>query len=167
MKRGGFTLPETIVAMSLFGVAAVALCQAAVNALNGLQRLERSDATALPADYLIRDDLLSITDRAVFEEGGEIILPTEVRKNVEIASEETEIHEDTTVAWEAEIFPTPLLDVHKIVVMLDVERGEEMLPTREVSYYVYRPGWYEDGARSDLLTEKLDEWEREQLDKGL
>ncbi|VGO14264.1 hypothetical protein PDESU_02823 [Pontiella desulfatans] len=168
MRRAGFTLPETVVAMSLFAAAAAALCQAAINARHGLLRLERKDAAHLRIEWL-RDDILSITDRATLEEGGEMVFPQHIRKNPKEDEEgDGDAKDDVRAQWEVEIFPTPLLDVHQLVITLSVEQGEEMKEPQVASYYVYRPGWYEEeDGRGSLMTDKQDAWDREQMGKGL
>lgn len=166
MNRSGFTLPETVVAMALFAAAAVALSQAAVNAHNGLFRLERKGAPHLRHDW-IRSQVLTITDRSVLEEGGELEYPRHERKNAPQDEELEPEQPEVSVRWEAEVFPTPLLDVHKVVVTLRFERGDAMLPEQQMGYYIYRPGWYEDaGGRDDLVVDKQDAWEREQMERG-
>lgn len=167
MNRQGFTLPETVVAMSLFAVAAVALCQAAVNARNGLMRLEHKDAGHLRIEW-IRDDILAITDRATLEEGGEMVFPRHVRKTQKDGEEEEIVDNDITASWEVEIFPTGLLDVHMLEITMTIEDGDELGEPQVESYFVYRPGWYEEGdGRNSLVTEKEQEWERQQMLRGM
>ena len=167
MRRAGFTLSETVVAMALFAAAATTLCQAALNAREGLARLNRRDAPHVRINW-VRDDLLAITDRETLEEGGEMEFPLHVRKKgSEDGEPEEEDGDPVRVRWEAEIAPTPLLDVHQLTIKLTFERGEQMLEPQEAAYYVYRPGWYEDDGRKDMMTEKRDEWERRQLSRGI
>ena len=83
MRRAGFTLPETIVAMSLFALAATALCQAAIHAHLGLMRLEQKGEAHLKFDW-VREEILTITDRAVIEEGGELVFPRHVRNKAHL-----------------------------------------------------------------------------------
>lgn len=169
MRRDGFTLPETVVAMSLFAAAAVALCQAAINAHHGLDRLERREAGHLKMDW-VRDEILAITDRVSLEEGGELVFPRHVRKTPKDGEEpESDVVEDSiTAAWEVEIVPTRVLDVHRLDISVTVEQGEALTEPQTASYFVYRPGWYEEtDGRSSLVSEKEEEWERDQLMRGL
>lgn len=169
MNRAGFTLPETVVAMSLFATAAVALCQAAINAHHGLERLEQREAGHLKLNW-VRDDILAITDRATLEEGGEIVFPRHVRKRPKDGEEPgNDLAEDSiTATWEVEIVPTRVLDVHRLDITLSVEQGERLTEPKTASYFVYRPGWYEESdGRSSLVSEKEQEWERDQLMRGL
>lgn len=167
MNRSGFSLPETVVAMTLFASAAVVLSQSAINAHEGMNRLEKKGAAHLQHDW-IRSQVLTITDRELLEEGGELEYPVSVRKDAGSAEEMPEAEpKEVTVRWDAEIFPTPVLDVHQVVVSLRFELDDTMLPKQDMRYFVYRPGWYEEeGGRDDLMTEKQDAWEREQMVKG-
>ncbi len=167
MKRTGFTLVETVVAMSLFAMAAVALCQTAINARHGLMRLNHKEAGYMRIDW-VRDDILAITDRKTLEEGGEMVFPKHVRKTPKEGDEEDAPSDTIRASWEVEILPTSVLDVHQLNIELTMEQGEEMSEPQVASYYVYRPGWYEDSdSRGSLLEEKQDAWERLQLSKGL
>ena len=167
MKRAGFTLAETVVAMSLFAVAAVALCQAAINARHGLMRLEHREAGYMRIDW-VRDDILAITDRNKLEEGGEMVFPQHVRKTPKDGDEEDAPGDTIQASWEVEILPTSVLDVHQLNIELTMEQGEEISEPQTASYYVYRPGWYEDGdGRGSLLAEKQEAWERLQESRGL
>ncbi len=167
MRRAGFTLPETVVALSLFAAAAVVLCQAAINARMGLARLDQQDAWHLRVDW-VRDDILTITSRETLEQGGEIELAPHVRKKPKDEEDAGEgDREAIRVKWEVEIAPTRLMDVHLLTLNLVFEQGEELKEPLSASYYVYRPGWYEGDARQSLLAAKEDEWERRQLERGL
>lgn len=168
MKRAGFTLPETIVAMSLFALAATVLCQAAMNAHIGMMRLEQKEEPYLKFDW-VREEILSITDRAIIEEGGELIFPRQIRKKPREDEEPAEEGPASTIqaTWAAEIFPTKVLDVHRLDITLTVEKGEELTEPRMASYFVYRPGWYEEAeGRGSLVTEKEEDWERQQQLRG-
>jgi prepilin-type N-terminal cleavage/methylation domain-containing protein len=169
MRRDGFTLPETIVAMSLFAMAATVLCQAALNANLALMRLEHKEDAHLKMDW-VREKILGITDRAIIEEGGELIFPLHVRKkpldDEEPATEE--LTSNIKASWEAEIFPTHVLDVHRLDITVTVEQGEELAEPQMASYFVYRPNWYEESdGRGNLMSEKEDDWERQQLLHGM
>lgn len=173
MNRSGFTLPETVVAMSLFALAATVLCQAAINAHMGMERLERTDAGHLKIDWA-REKILAITDREAIEEGGELVFPKHIRKTPRDdddmeADAESDSPDDTIEAtWEAEIFPTRVLDVHRLDITVTIESGEELGEPLLTSCFVYRPGWYEESeGRGNLVTEKEDEWERQQQARGL
>ncbi|MDF7808152.1 type II secretion system protein [Pontiellaceae bacterium B12219] len=169
MRREGFTLPETIVAMSLFAMAATVLCQAALNANLALMRLEHKEDAHLKMDW-VREEILSITDRAVIEEGGELVFPLHVRKKP-LDDEEPEPEDGISsikASWEAEIFPTHVLDVHRLDITVTIELGEELAEPRTASYYVYRPDWYEEtDGRGSLMSEKEADWERQQLLRGI
>ena len=59
------------------------------------------------------------------------------------------------------------LDVHRLDLTVTVEKGEELTEPRTASYFVYRPGWYEEEAgRGGLVTEKEEDWERQQQLRG-
>lgn len=165
MRRAGFTLVETVVAMSLFAAAAIALCQAALNARNGLMRLDQRESSELRVDW-VRDDILAITNRKTLEEGGEMEFPQQVRKTPKEGEEAPA--EAVRARWEVEILPTSILDVHQMTITLALEQGEEMAEPLVGSYYVYRPGWYEEAdGRDKLLTDKKEAWERLQTSRGL
>lgn len=168
MRRAGFTLVETVVALSLFAAAAVALCQAAVNARNGLMRLDEREASYLRIDW-VRDDILAITNRKTLEEGGEMEFPQQVRKQAKEGSEGEDVPgESVRARWDVEILPTSIMDVHQLTITLSLEQGDELSEPLVGSYYVYRPGWYEAADdRGKLLADKQDAWERLQTSKGL
>lgn len=165
MSRSGFSLPETVVALSLFALASVTLCQAALNARHALLRLDERQAAYLRIDW-VRDDILAITDRAVLEEGGEIVFPQEIRKTPGGDGGRDGDQEPVRARWEAEIRPTYLLDVHRLDITLTLEHGEEMIEPQMASYYVYRPHWYAEAEeRSRLETDKQEAWEKRQMER--
>jgi prepilin-type N-terminal cleavage/methylation domain-containing protein len=166
LKCHGFTLPETIVALSLFALAAIALCQAALNARHALQRVNRRDPEPMRIEW-VRRQVLAITDRDVLEEGGELEFAAHVRKTPKSDDEEAAAADSVRARWDVEIFPTSLLDVHQIALSFTIERGEQMGAPVTGTYYVYRPNWYDDGVRARLLKEKQEERDRERESEGI
>jgi prepilin-type N-terminal cleavage/methylation domain-containing protein len=163
-----FTLPETIVALSLFSIAAMVLCQSAINARSSLERVRQLQPAHQRVDW-IRKHILAITDRAVLEEGGELDYTAHVRKTPKSDEEAQSADAQVTVRarWEAEVFPTPVLDVHQIVIEYTIDEGEQVGAPATCSYYVYRPGWYEEDNRNSLLTEKREERDRDRESRGI
>ena len=166
MKRAGFTLCETVVALSLFALAAVTLSQAALNARLGLARLDRQEPWRQHV-ISIRRQVLAITDRAVLEEGGEIELAPSVRKNPRDGDEDLQTADPIRARWEAEIEPTSLLDVHRLTISVTFDHVDGLSGEHVESCFVYRPGWYEREDRSTLFEDKQEQWERRRLERGL
>lgn len=157
MKRDGFTLAETVVALALFAAAAVVFCQSALYARMALRSVDVHEPNYVRVRW-IHHDVLRILSRDELEEGGEIELAPRVRKT---ATEEQEAEPERTVArWSVEILPTPVLDVHEVTLLVEFLQGEATEEEFEVVYYVYRPNWYDEGEREALLNEKREYWER-------
>lgn len=164
--RMGFTLPETVIALSLFATASLVLYQSAINARNGLLRLDQEKPAHMRIDW-VRQQLLGITNRVELETGGELEFTTHISKTPKL-DEDGEIEETQDairVRWEAEIFPTRVLDLHQLTIAFTITSGEQIAEPITGSTYVYRPGWYEDGVREKLLAEKKEQ--REQANEGV
>ncbi len=156
MKREGFTLAETVVAMALFAAAAAVFCQTALHARMALQRVGVHEPNYSRVRW-IHYDVLRILDRETLEEGGEIELAPRVRK---AAVEQDQVSEPVTARWIAEILPTPVLDVHEVTLTIGFMQGEATEDEYVLVYYVYRMDWYDEGEREELLHEKQEYWSR-------
>ena len=160
MKRSGFTLAETVVALALFSAAAVVVCQSAYNARLALRQAERYDRYEGRVSHILHH-VQQITDREVMEEGGEIELAPRVRKGD--VEDDADAAERTVVRWSVEIYPTALLDVHQVTLTIAFMQAEATEEDHELIWNAYRPNWYEPGERDGLILAKQEEWERQQV----
>ncbi len=157
MKRAGFTLAETVVALALFSAAAVVFCQAALN--GSMARRRPADDVPYPSPvHVVQQDVLRIRDRKILEAGGEVVLAPHVRKVPQDGG--ATLPERVVARWTATVLPTPLLDFHQITLTVSVTHAEGAVLEEERVFNVYRPGWYEPRAREMVLAEKQQEWER-------
>ncbi|HAS81552.1 MAG TPA: hypothetical protein DCS43_02445 [Verrucomicrobia bacterium] len=157
MKRAGFTLAETVVALALFSAAAVVFCQAALNARMALRRPD-DDAQYQAHVHTIQNEVLRLTDRNAVEAGGEMSLPLRVRKaqlDAGVAAPERVV-----ARWTATVLPTPLLDLHQITLTITFLQAEVTAEAHERVFNVYRPNWYDPDDRDTLRVAKQQEWDR-------
>ena len=156
MRRDGFTLAETVVALALFAAAAAVFCQTALHGRMGLNIAgTRLDQQA----YVdaIRHEVLQILDRAELEAGGEVRTQAHIRKG---EFEDAGSGESAIVRWRAEVLPTVVLDVHAVTVTVEIQQEETAGEAIVIAYYVYRPDWYDAGERETFLQAKREAWER-------
>lgn len=156
MRRDGFTLAETVVALALFAAAAAVFCQTALHARMGLK------ITGTRLDHqayvdAMRHEVLQILDRAELEAGGEVRTQAHVRKG---EFEDVGAGEPSVARWRAEVLPTAVLDVHAVTVTIEMQQ-EDTTGETIITYYVYRPHWYDAGERETLLEAKREAWERD------
>ncbi len=155
--RSGFTLAEVVVALIIFGVAAVVLGQAVSDTLRALTQSNRRDPLSYPV-YRVRTHALALTTRDLVEEGGELEVPI-AKRNKETASVETET---IRIRWEAEVRPTNLLNFYLLELTIRLESGGMGTDQLETQYMAYRPGW-SDSDEMERLVEQKEETFKERL----
>lgn len=148
----GFTLAEVVVAVLLFGLAAAVLGQAVSDSLRAYA-MSREAVSASDSETHVRRHVLGILSRSTLEEGGEVEVPVAIRKQ---DSEEVET-EMVKVRWEAEIFPTRLLDVYVLRVTMRLEGGSDVGEVTH-DYIAYRPSWAKQDEVDSLLESKEKEF---------
>jgi len=143
----GFMLIEVLVALALFGLAAVYLVDGAFVASRVIRVMK--DTREMEQDLLwVRSEVLSEANYETFTEGGEI---------TSLSMGE--------VKWEVDIEMTQILDLYKVVLTLEYDGNDDygVEPgTRSSSMYLLRPGW---GRHADFATERnrLLETKRDQM----
>lgn len=160
--KRAFTLAEVVVGVLLFGLAATVLTQAVSNGLNAYRLSQSGDSLDYPM-HRVRDHVLSLATRDQLEEGGEIEVPVAVRDG-EGGSDRTEV---IRARWEAEAFPTKILDFFVVELKATMEAGGNDASVREESYMVYRPGWSESEEEERLLEVKEEEFEDRLSARGI
>lgn len=145
-SRRAFTLLETLVALSLFTVASALLVQSALNAVRAVEAV-RSDSDQEQLFRFVLRTIMAIEDREAMEDGDDWELPDE-----------------STATWEVEIEETEMLDLFRVNVEIELDRGrfggsgEDI--TRNYQIFLYRPDWeYEDGNRDQILNDRRDNLE--------
>lgn len=139
LLRGGFTLIEVILALTVFAAAATVILAGFTNALQALWTARERPVTNDDLRF-VRREILQIGEREAFEEGGSI-----------------ETLASGMADWETEIEPAEVLDLFRVrlTVRLDnAESGERETHVQEL--YLLRPGWMEAEVRGDLLADKQD-----------
>jgi hypothetical protein len=146
-KRVGFMLIEVLIALALFGFAAVYLVDGAFVASRVVRVMK--DTREMEQDLLwVRSDVLSEANYEKFLEGGEI---------TSLSMGE--------VQWEAEVEMTDVLDLYKVILRLEYDGNDDYgvdPGVRSSSMYLLRPGW---GRHADFSTERsrLLETKRDQM----
>lgn len=126
------TLMEVVVAIAMFGMIAVALLQAVNYGLAALSQDYENDPLAYALGDLRRQILL-VGSREEVEKGGE-----------------GRTSRGERFRWEAELFPTTLIDYLQVQVNVDFPVMEGSGEKREMLFYLYRPGWNESREREML-----------------
>jgi hypothetical protein len=146
-KRLGFMLIEVLIALALFGFAAVYLVDGAFVASRVVRVMK--DTREMEQDLLwVRSEVLSEANYEKFLEGGEI---------TSLSMGE--------VQWEAEVEMTNVLDLYKVILRLEYEGNDDYgvdPGVRTSMMYLLRPGW---GRHADFSTERnrLLETKRDQM----
>lgn len=135
-RRSGFTLLEVLVALAIFGLAAVVLAAAYINILNGYEIAARSNATDADVTFA-RSIVLNEADRKKLEEGGEF-----------------DNADGRHVKWSVEITSTNTADLYQVVFTCVVDQGVSLEPmTTTETFTVLRPTWTVDTGERDKLRE--------------
>jgi len=143
-RRVGMTLIEVVVALAIFSAVVAVLSQAVSIALHAMDGLDTDDNREQEFRFAMRE-ILQVSDREEFEDGGEI-----------------ETLSSGLIEWEAEIEETEMLDLFRVDVKLTwVEQGDyDTGPVmREQQLYVLRPAWSYPDERSSLLQDKTSDFE--------
>lgn len=134
-RRGGFTLLEVLVAIGLFGFAAVTLAAAFANALLALGTMH--DEAELEADLRwIRREVMLEASRETFEAGGDI---TTLRHG--------------RARWMAVVEQTGVMDLFVVTLDVRLETAEGSVHERQDVLHVLRPSWSDPRERAQLLEE--------------
>jgi len=145
--KRGFMLIEVLIALALFGFAAVYLVDGAFVASRVVRVMK--DTREMEQDLLwVRSEVLSEANYEKFLEGGEI---------ASLSMGE--------VQWEAEVEMTDVLDLYKVILRLEYEGNDDYgvdPGVRSSGMYLLRPGW---GRHADFSTERnrLLETKRDQM----
>ena len=143
----GFMLVEVLVALALFGLAAVYLVDGAFVASRVIRVMK--DTREMEQDLLwVRSEVLSEANYEIFIEGGDI-------SSLSMGE----------VQWEVEVEMTEVLDLYKVVLTLEYDGNEDYgveSGLRSSGMYLLRPGW---GRHADFATERnrLLETKRDQM----
>jgi prepilin-type N-terminal cleavage/methylation domain-containing protein len=135
-KKSGFMLIEVLVALALFGLAAVYLVDGAFVASRTIRLMK--DARELEQDLLwVRSQVLTEPSYEKLEEGGELTALTMGE-----------------VEWEVEVEMTEVLDLYLVNLTLEYEGNDDFgiePGKRNSQMYLLRPSW---GGHADFATER-------------
>lgn len=129
-RRRALTLPETLIAAALFGLAVSALLMAILNLMHGLERTSEISAERAFVRFAT-DRVLRITDRDTVMRGGSIALP-----------------DGSRAEWSARIDETDTMDLFRLELRLRFDDG---IPSVCVTRLVYNPRWSDPTARGERL----------------
>jgi prepilin-type N-terminal cleavage/methylation domain-containing protein len=135
-KKSGFMLIEVLVALAIFGLAAVYLVDGAFVASRTIRLMK--DARELEQDLLwVRSQVLTEPSYEKLEEGGELTALTMGE-----------------VEWEVEVEMTEVLDLYLVNLTLEYEGNDDFgiePGVRNSQMYLLRPSW---GGHADFATER-------------
>jgi len=135
-KKSGFMLIEVLVALAIFGLAAVYLVDGAFVASRTIRLMK--DARELEQDLLwVRSQVLTEPSYEKLEEGGELTALTMGE-----------------VEWEVEVEMTEVLDLYLVNLTLEYEGNDDFgiePGERNSQMYLLRPSW---GGHADFATER-------------
>ncbi len=145
----GFSIAELLIALVLFALAAFVLGRAAMDSLNAMVR---------PAVYNHNQRILNETREAVFAARSRTELEAGGEREIAlmIQGEDGTDTENVRLRWEAEVFPTRVLNVFAVDVTIRVEGGEERQQLIEERIFAYRPSWLDAEEQEQLLNTKED-----------
>lgn len=137
----GFTLIEVLVALALFALASGILVTSALNAVRATEAV-RSDSDQEQLFRFMLRSIIAIEDREELEDGGDWKLPDESQAD-----------------WEAEVEDTEMVDLFKVTIQVNLDRGNFGASDDDVSrsyeVFLYRPDWESvDGNRDNLLEDR-------------
>lgn len=137
-RRGGFTLLEVLVSMSIFAFAAVVLGAAYLNILNSYEAVSRG--VKIGEDFAFaRQLVLTQPDRKKLEEGGEFDTAGGGRTR-----------------WSVEIQATNLPNLFDVAFTCEITDPAKAEPDRLVqTFRVLRPSWAIDPAEQGKLKEEV------------
>lgn len=140
-----FTLVEVLVALAIFALAAVALGAAYVNLIQLHAALKARDGSGDDMQWA-RAVLLAEPDRAVAEQGGDVVLP-----------------DGRSATWRAVITPTGVSDLFEVEIELNAPPpagGGDLVRTR-AKLRLLRPTWSIPAEREELRRKARDRLKRE------
>ncbi|PTX91641.1 prepilin-type N-terminal cleavage/methylation domain-containing protein [Opitutus sp. ER46] len=139
--RRGFTLPEVLVSMAIFTMAAIVLAAAYIGILNGYDAAARMGTSDVDVAFA-RALVLAEPDREKLEQGGDFD-----------AADGRRVH------WSVEISPTTMPDLYQIVFTCAFSGGNQPVkgePEQVVeTFRVLRPTWAVEVAERDKLREAV------------
>lgn len=153
--RTGFSLPEVLVSIVLLAMAVTILGQTVANSIRAHTFSQQYDPHSWPMRKL-REAILSLPSREDIESGGEL----EISFTIDLGQEQRE--RDWKIRWEAEIYPTNLLNVYQVDVQATLEAGDAYSEVREFHLIAYRPNW-SDPEETPRIEESIRERTRERL----
>jgi general secretion pathway protein I len=133
-SRSGFSLLEVLVALMIFGLAAVVLGSTYVNVLNSYEAVSRGNTRDEDVAFA-RAQLLAEPDRAKVEAGAEF-----------------EATEGRRVRWTATLASTTLPDLFTVTFVCEISdnsKGGDSQKTTQV-FTVLRPTWSDAVEKSQL-----------------
>jgi len=133
-QRGGFTLIEVLVAVSLFATAVTFFSMAYLNTLVAMERTRLNQG--LEQDLsTIRRQVLQIADLDTLEKGGTVVTG-----------------EHGVSRWSVELEPTQVADLFAVELSVELEPEDDELEEREVleTLYLTRPSWSDPVQREEL-----------------
>jgi len=141
----GFTLIEVVVAIALAGIAFIVLTETFFNVLLTLDRLE-SESDFEKDVRFVRRQVIQISDRDEFEDGGEIT-------TLDLG----------TAEWLAEVEETETVDLFKVRLEIEFENPEGEPINYAELLYLLRPTWSDPIESSAILSEVRDRIENRNL----
>jgi general secretion pathway protein I len=132
--RSGFTLLEVLVALAIFGLAAVVLGATYVNALNAYEAASRRNEYEEDLRF-VRAAVLTEADADKVAEGGDFDLGNNKRAR-----------------WKAEIAPTGTVDLFAVTWTCEITDPARATPHRVTQHFMLlRPTWSDPVERSQTL----------------
>ena len=113
--------------------------------------------------YRVRNHLLALPTREAVEEVGDLEVPVAIRDS----EEDTDRTVVVRTRWEAEVFPTRLLDLFVVEATVTFEGEEADAAKREISLTAYRPAWSESDESERLVETKEEEFADRRLARGV
>lgn len=145
--RQGMSMVEVVIALAVFGMVAVVLMQSVNYGLAALTQDYEEDPLSMAVSDLRRQILL-LGSRAELEKGGE-----------------GRTSRGERFRWEAEVFPTAVIDYLQAVVKVDFPTMEGSGEKREMVFYMYRPGWSEASEKEMLQELRLQHFKEQKEGK--
>ena len=146
-RRPGFSLIEVVIAIALAGIAFIVLTETFFNVLLTLDRLETESDFEKDVRF-VRRQIIQISDRDEFEEGGEIT-------TLDLG----------TAEWNAEAEETETVDLFKVNLEIEFENPEGDPIDYVETLYLLRPTWSDPIESSAILSEVRDRIEDRNRDR--
>lgn len=138
-RTRAFTLLEVLIALGIFGSAAVVLAGAYINVLNGYEVARRA-TLGEPELQFARAQLLSQPDIDLARQGGDF-----------------EAADNRRVRWTADIQPTNEADLFQVIFTCEIDgTGQARPQTVQQTFRVLRPTWSVATERATLRAASKD-----------